>query len=188
MKFHHVLLAGCLFAGCSETNRSKTDQLTASDSTSQAPVVKPLYANRAVHPFSSADKPDTFQIAIRGESIITGQVYFQITNPAGQRIYAVDFPATYLLDYGFSESITPQKEEQYIKQRIDAYFKPANFSQPAIPAGNSFEADYSDKSIWQAIKADPSAIGFSYLIGKEDGRQIAYSKTLKKVVLYYNCC
>lgn len=39
------------------------------------------------------------------------------------------------------------------------------------------------KDIWKDIRSGESAVGFYYLVGEEDGRHIAYSKKLKKVVV-----
>ena len=63
-----------------------------------------------------------------------------------------------------------------------------NFINPAIAADDKFEADYSDKEIWDDIKSDPTAIGFYYMLGEEDGRRIAFSKKTGKVLMYFNCC
>ena len=81
-----------------------------------------------------------------------------------------------------------KKERKYIKDKLDKFFNEDNFHQPAIAANDSFDEDYTKKEIWDDIISDRTAIGFYYLIGEEDGRHIAYSKKLGKVVLYYNCC
>jgi hypothetical protein len=47
---------------------------------------------------------------------------------------------------------------------------------------------YINIAAWNDIKSNKESVGFYYLLGKEDGRWIAYSKRLNKVMLYYNCC
>jgi hypothetical protein len=68
------------------------------------------------------------------------------------------------------------------------FFGEKNFLAPAIKENENFDSDYSDKNIWFDIREDRTATGFSYSIGEEDSRKIAFSKKLKKVVLYFNCC
>ena len=87
---------------------------------------------------------------------------------------------------GIGASVKDQ--ENFIKSRVLEFFDEKNFKTPAIKSDEVFDEDYSDKDIWESIKNDKHAIGFYFLIGEEDGRSIAYSKRLKKVVLYFNCC
>ena len=83
---------------------------------------------------------------------------------------------------------TDDDRRAYIRKRMQHFFDDENFLIPAIKAAEEFESQYSEKAYWESIKNDPKAIGFYYLIGEEDGRSIAYSKELKKVVMYFNCC
>ena len=93
-----------------------------------------------------------------------------------------------LLDYGIKDDPTSSETEDYIKNRIDNFFNEDNFHQPAISKNDSYEEDYSKKDIWDDISSDETSVGFYYLIGEENGRHVAYSKKLKKVVVYFNCC
>ena len=67
-------------------------------------------------------------------------------------------------------------------------FNEDNFKKPAIDTEDRLDSEYSDPGNWEAIKADRAAIGFYFLLGEEDGRSIAWSKKLGKVVLYFSCC
>lgn len=93
-----------------------------------------------------------------------------------------------LLGYGLKHNPTDKQVEEYIKDRIDKFFNDDNFRQPAIASNDTFDEDYTKKEIWDDIISDQTSVGFHYLIGEEDGRNIAFSKKQKKVVLYYNCC
>ena len=145
-----------------------------------------LYEKEILHSFSSPVDMDSFKIYVTGQSIRDGQITFQIKTSKGQLILDEKYPSVYFVDYGFDK--TSRTEEEYIKKRVDSFFDEKYFKQPAITADETFDEDYSDKVTWDDINSDKSSIGFIYLIGEEDGRHIAYSKKLGKVVLYFNCC
>jgi hypothetical protein len=147
-----------------------------------------LLKNEVLHNFSSLSGQDTFRIYVTGTSILNGQFHFQIITSDASIIYAETLDTTWLLDYGAEGDTTLTAKESYIRNRIENFFNEKNFRQPAISSTEVYEADYSDKTIWDDITSDSTAIGFYYLVGKEDGRRVAYSKKLNKVVLYYNCC
>lgn len=145
-----------------------------------------LYRNDAAHNFSSLTDVDTFRIYVTGKSIGEGEFTFQIVDSKGQLLLDEKFATTYLVDYEFNKDVDTM--EAYMKKRIDSFFAEDQFSQPAIAPDEELDESFSDKATWEDIKSDPTAIGFHYLLGKEDGRHIAWSKKLKKVVMYFNCC
>lgn len=147
-----------------------------------------LYRKDILHHFSSTVDKDSFKIFLTGKSIQDGQIKFQIIKKDGLKILDETFSVTAFLDYGLKENANNKEREEYIKDKLDKFFNEDNFHQPAIAANDSFDEDYTKKEIWDDIISDRTAIGFYYLIGEEDGRHIAYSKKLGKVVLYYNCC
>lgn len=149
-----------------------------------------LIENRIQHLFSSPDKKDEFYICLQGESLMDATFIFTITNPEGVEIYREEFPSIFLIGYDLAGGINATKRNQknFIKYRVRHFFDEENFLIPAINSDQEFDEDYSDEDIWNGIKSDQNTIGFYYLIGEEDGRKIAYSRKLKKVVLYFNCC
>ncbi|PXY03075.1 hypothetical protein DF185_03010 [Marinifilum breve] len=147
-----------------------------------------LAENKILCSFSHPDKKDEFYIMIEGSSILKGNVRFTITNYNRIKIYEEEFPAIFLIGHGLPFEASEIEKENFIKKRISEFFNEDNFSSPAISAEDTFDEDYSNKEIWEDIKSDQTAIGFYYLIGEGDGRSIAYSKKLKKVVMYFNCC
>ena len=68
------------------------------------------------------------------------------------------------------------------------FFQKKNFTKPAIPADDKFVNNYMDINSFNEFKGEKKVTGFYYLVGKEDGRSIAFSKKQSKVVLYKNCC
>ena len=148
-----------------------------------------LIENKVKHSFSQIDKNDEFYICIKGKSIVEGKMIFKIIKSDGIVILNEEFPSYLLIGYGFEGDMNSVKDkEDYIKSRISYFFNEDKFIQPAIQPGESFDEDYSDKEIWDDIKSDQTSIGFSYLIGEDDGRMISFSKKKGKVVMYFNCC
>jgi len=188
-----VLIFGLLTTVCCSTKRGtqvvdnksaeqKTEEVKTRDNDSI------LYAKEMLHNFSSAVSKDAFKIYVTGQSINDGQIKFQIINNDGLVLLDERFASSRFLDYGLNANSTDQEKEEYIKGKIDKFFNPDNFHTPAISATDKFDEDYSRKTIWDDIISDQTSIGFYYLIGEEDGRHIAYSKKLGKIVMYYNCC
>ena len=148
-----------------------------------------LIESRVEHEFSQIDKKDEFYICIRGKSIVEGRVIFKIVRSDKTVILEKEFPTYLLMNYGFDGDLNSIKDrEKYMISRIEEFFNEKNFLYPAIKKDEQFDQDYSDKETWDEIKSDQTAIGFSYLVGEEDGRKIAFSKKQKKVVMYFNCC
>jgi hypothetical protein len=147
-----------------------------------------LAFNKTFHTFSDKIQMDTFLITLRGKSLTEGMVIFTIIDYTGNEIYKITFPSNYLFNYDLKNEASKQDEKTFILGRIKQFFKDENFKVPAINPSDKFDSDYSEKEIWDEIQADQSAIGFFYLVGEEDGRSIAYSKKLKKAVMYFNCC
>lgn len=148
-----------------------------------------LIEQQTFHDFSQVGMTDEFYICIRGKSIAEGQVIFTIISQDKTTILKEEFPSYLLMNYGFEGDFESVKDrEKYMKNRIREFFAEKNFHTPAIKPDEAFVEDYSNKEIWNDIQSDRTAIGFSYLIGEEDGRKIAFSKKTKKVVMYFNCC
>ncbi len=150
-----------------------------------------LLENKVFHAFSDPAKKDEFRIVVTGESLMKGKVLFTITNSEGKNLLKEEFDANFLLGYDFTGNINSQKDtDAFITKRIKTFFAEKQFSSPAIEDDVIFEDQgyYIDKETWDEIKANGQSIGFYYLLGKEDGRHIAFSKKKGKAVMYYNCC
>ena len=150
-----------------------------------------LLENKVFHAFSDPAKKDEFRIVVTGESLMKGKVLFTITNSEGKNLLKEEFDANFLLGYDFTGNINSQKDtDAFITKRIKTFFAEKQFSSPAIEDDVIFEDQgyYIDKETWDEIKANGQSIGFYYLLGKEDGRHIAFSKKKGKAVMYYNSC
>ena len=144
------------------------------------------------HAFSRPDKTDTFVITLTGKEINKADVNFKIVSYNGKTIYNQNFKSDFLIGFGPDpknvKPLTQKQQSDFIIKRINEFFADTNFKKPAIINGTTLDPNYSDPKIWNTIKADKTAIGFHYLLGKEDGRYIAYDKKTNKVVMYMNCC
>lgn len=158
--------------------QSSTDE--SSEAATRTNGVKPLYANSATRHFSDEEQKDTFNAAVNGESIITGEVDLRITNHEGKSIFSTTFPASALLNH--DGPINPEKDEMTIKNRIDHFFEKTHFVAPVAAKPDLSTVPNSGKAAWQTIETDPTAIYFSYQSSKGSISQIAYSKRLQKVV------
>lgn len=156
------------------------------------PVSKPVLAsNITKHLFSDPNTPDVFKLSIRGDSLLKGTCTFEIITAAGKSIYHEEFKAQMLLNSLLADDNkwTPQQQEEYIRKRVKEFFLEKQFKKPAIDKSDKFDQDLNrDIKVFNALKADHAAIGFSYLFDYEYSRDIAYVKELGKVVVYWGCC
>jgi hypothetical protein len=178
-----VLLISVLFFSCKPKEIKKPDPITFAESKQQFNLVESVK-----HYFSDPKAKDSFVIRLKGHSILNSKIAFEIFNPKGERIFREDFPARFFLNYDLNEPSTDQEKEDFIVKRMKEFFKEDNFNQPAVKKSDILDTEYSDKKVWEEIQSDPTAVGFYYELGQEDGRSIAYVKKENKVVTFFNCC
>lgn len=148
-----------------------------------------LRVTRLAHNFSRPHGPaDKFQLVFRGPSILEGTSEFTITDPDGQVIFREmltepDLEAALVYEMK-GPSATRAERETYVLRRIDRFFLPAQFHTPAVGAKVTFPSGIEnlDRATWTDFQKRPDAIGFEYLKGKEDRRQIAWSPLKKQTV------
>ncbi|MCU7513912.1 MAG: hypothetical protein HF300_15220 [Ignavibacteria bacterium] len=147
-----------------------------------------LYTATKMHIFSSEKYEDLFQITLNGKDTLNGVITFQIITKNSKIIYKEKFPSIDLIGYGLVadnvNKITHKDSCDYILERMNKFFIDENFFSPAVDKGEAFDPEESDKKIWNDIASDTTAIGFYYLVGEENNRQIAFSKKTAKVVVY----
>ncbi|MBC6610631.1 hypothetical protein H8B15_06840 [Hymenobacter sp. BT507] len=140
------------------------------------------------HDFSTPSIPDVFRLVLRGQDVLSGQIDFTITDHTGQvifheRLSAADLEASMVYDMAGTTPPTPGAREAYVRRRMDDFFADKNFHQPALPSSTPFPAGNPlDRDTWADVQRRADAIGFQYLVGKEDRRRIAYSPLKKQVV------
>lgn len=141
-----------------------------------------LLSSIVKHPFSDPHKQDTFKLVITGKSVLNGQALFEIINYAGHSIYKETFGAGYLAEKGsFTD---PEAKEAYIRERVRGFFHERNFIIPAVRQNDNSSISHFNKQDVEDLRADRSAIGFSYHISDKRYYRIAWSKKQKMVVIY----
>lgn len=186
-------------ASCGESTREEavksveTEPKTEAQKEAEKPGEKSEYLleNKVFHTFSDPSRKDEFRIVVTGESLLKGKVLFTITNPEGKNLLKEEFEANFLLGYDFTGNINSKEDtDAFITKRIKEFFSKEKFSSPAIEEDVFFEDQsyYIDKETWDEIKANKQSVGFYYLLGKEDGRHVAFSKKKGRAVMFYNCC
>ena len=180
-----ILLFSALFFSCKSEEKKKNDNIPELQGKN---VPDYNLTQTTKHYFSDPKQKDSFVIRLRGHSVLNGKLAFEIFDPHGKRIFREDFPARYFLNYDVNEPSSDSEKEAFILKRMKEFFKEENFSTPAIKDSDTLNPEYADKAAWDDIKSDPTAVGFYFQLGQEDGRSIAYSKRDKKVTTYFNCC
>lgn len=148
----------------------------------------PLIERQRLHMFSDGSRPDTFLIRAYGSDLLHAIVYLTIVSPDGNEIYKQEFTSDYLLGFGPGGEMDSLAQVNRIADRINEFFAEQHFLQPAIKENMTFDGNYTDKASWDELKLNRRSIGYTYLLGKEDKRWIAWSARQRKVVMYYNCC
>ncbi|GGK65233.1 hypothetical protein ACD591_01910 [Rufibacter glacialis] len=187
-----AFLFSCQSSPSEETTTSSSAKTSASQKNGKTkPMVKlPVqHIVQRTHPFSSDQAPDYFRLALHGHSIAKGEVEFTITTQDGQEIYEENFPAADLEASMVNEVPSPttptvSEREAYILKRMDEFVQPTDFVAPAIAPNAPVQASFVNETTWKRIQANPKAIGFKYLLGKEDGRLLVYDPEKKKAVRY----
>jgi hypothetical protein len=158
------------------------------DNTLNESVTRPkgvLLSNIVVHAFSDPILKDTFKLFLKGDSIVSGKVIFQIISHNNKRIHAESFPAFDLLGDDYQDSALKLKTDT-ITRRFNDFFAENNFVVPATSlADSSFDLENMKGKDWNDIKSDKTAVGFIYSHFYEGAVGIAYSKKRKKVVTYF---
>ena len=152
------------------------------------PQADTLASARQAHVFSQAGAPDVFRLVLRGDSVLKGPATFTITDAGGQVIFRevlsaaeLEAPMVYEMK---TATTTPAAREAFVRRRVREFFRPAQFARPAVAAAAPHPAgpDAADRATWDDLRRRPQSVRFTYLVGKEDRRVIAWSPLKKQVV------
>ncbi|KAA9338384.1 hypothetical protein F0P96_05995 [Hymenobacter busanensis] len=161
------------------------DTTSASVANAQSDTLK---AVRTRHLFSSPTAPDLFQLVLRGDSLLSSEATFTITAADGTVIFretlsSADLEASMVYQMT-KPGATKAEREAYVRRRMNEFFADKNFRKPAVGSTDIYQPGTVDRAVWDDLRRRPDAVGFSYLVGKEDGRRIAWSTLRKQVVRY----
>ncbi|GAA4375864.1 hypothetical protein [Hymenobacter koreensis] len=192
-----------LLAACSSPTTDRTTSAPAASDSSDAAPVEPmdtaaasvahatsdtLKAVRKRRLFSSPTAPDLFQLVLRGDSLLSSEATFSITAADGTVIFrealsSADLEAAMVYEMK-KPGATKAEREAYIRRRMDEFFADKNFRTPAIGPQESYQPGTVDRAVWDDLRRRTGVVAFQYLVGKEDGRRIAWSPLRKQVVRY----
>ncbi|UOQ65398.1 hypothetical protein [Hymenobacter volaticus] len=200
MRFTLLLSLLGFVAACStpDTRQASTTPSTADTATQLEPMdtTRATVANaqsdtlktvRKRHIFSAPGSPDEFRLTMRGKDVLTGEATFTITDGNGQVIFREMLAAEDLEAAMVYEMKTPTasaaEREAYIRRRMDEFFSDKNFRTPALTTKDTYPTDNTiDRATWDDLRQRPDAVSFTYLVGKEDRRRIAWAPRTKQVV------
>lgn len=138
---------------------------------------------RATHAFSNPRTRDNFTVQLRGARILTGQVHLIVTNPAGDTLRHEVLPARALLDSQAEANPTTTRDQEIsILRGMNTFFAASHFSQPAVPTQEPQPAEV-DAAVWQALRADPSAVAFDFPGPDGSERRLTYVRKMRKAVV-----
>jgi hypothetical protein len=171
-----------LIISCNLINGKKGDNALSESDTKTKEF---LLSNIVVHAFSDPILKDTFKLFLKGDSIVSGKVIFQIISHNNKRIHTECFPAFDLLGDDYEDSTIKLKVDS-ITRRFKDFFAESNFVVPATSlADRSFDLENLEGKDWNDIKSDNTSVGFIYSHFYEGAVGIAYSKKKRKVVTYF---
>ncbi|SMB97070.1 hypothetical protein SAMN00120144_0277 [Hymenobacter roseosalivarius DSM 11622] len=197
----HALCSVLLLFVLGSCSRPDSTRIESSDTAIVAAPAEPLDTTRAPavnaqsdtlktvqrqRRFSSPSAEDEFKLVLRGPCLLAGEATFTITNSGGETIFrevlsAADLEASMVYEMK-GNTATQAEREPFVRRRMDDFFADKNFRTPAVTAKDTYQADTIDRTTWDDLLRRPDSIGFQYLVGKEDGRRIAWSPLKQQVV------
>jgi len=177
-----LLLAACATPPPHETESVSTGPAAA---TSTAPVPTSVERRRV---FSNPAAPDVFRLEIEGDSLLNASALLTISTAAGQEIYRQTLPpgtleATLVYALSPDEEPTPARREAYVRERLTEFFDEGNFVSPAVSPGAAYHPGLVTAAEWRTLQ-QPGTVGFSFIVGKEDGYRLAWLPGQRRVVRF----
>jgi hypothetical protein len=148
-----------------------------------------LLLSQRVARFSSEAAVDTFRLVGIGSDTLYATMTFSIISPHRGVIYRQQFGAGDLIGYGLIPVPRKPSKSQvkaFIANRVAQFFADAEFFLPAIKPGMVLDSEVLETALSQELLSDSTSVGFHFLLGEENNRYIAYSKALKKTVVYFS--
>ncbi len=140
--------------------------------------------------FSTKHGQDQFALEIRGRDLLNSLATFKIIQPNGSVIYTMSAPTIRAL---CPSTVTdPADQEDAVRSEIARFFDAPNFLMPALQDDERY--DYTvhlrDTATFNELYYHNDYNGFMYhsFINHDERIKIAYSRILRKVIVYYRCC
>ncbi|MGI4835055.1 MAG: hypothetical protein ACRYFK_16505 [Janthinobacterium lividum] len=133
---------------------------------------------QAEHAFSSVAAPDKFRLQLRGPRVLSGRLYLTVLSAQGDTLHHEVLPARVLQD---STALTLRDQEISVLRSMNNFFSPGHFSAAAGAAASDRPAALSPTA-WNALRADPQAVAFTYPAAGGPHR-LVYSPQLGRAVV-----
>jgi hypothetical protein len=144
--------------------------------------------HRKSHTFSSIEHADTFILSAAGKNIFDSYITLRIVSWKGKEIYHDRFSMNDFMERGPKDKRSQEDSIEVIK-KLSQFLNENNFDKASIIVNDALNQAFGELSPgWKEFQVDTLAIGFNYLLGAEDGRSIAFSKTKRKAIIYFRCC
>ena len=140
---------------------------------------------RASHPFSDPQRPDYFELQLRGTRVLTSMAHLTVVNANSDTLRHEVIPAQALLSNALlddPQAATVRDKEIAILKAMNNFFNDSHFVQPAVSA-NAVQPAEVDTQTWNALLADRTAIAFDFPTMNGPGRRLAYARGVNKTVL-----
>ena len=154
---------------------------------------KPIFFSigRECH-FSSPDLKDHFELMATGEDTLTSRIHFSILSSRGDTLYSYELGPSDILG-ALNHQPTPTERRERIARlfgELQQFLSDDKFLIPALPPGAEYENDNVnfDRSDWEDIASDQTAVGFRIVRCVDLSYYVAYSKAKDKVVRYLIIC
>ncbi|MEY4926640.1 MAG: hypothetical protein RI894_1076 [Bacteroidota bacterium] len=140
--------------------------------------------------FSTKNGQDQFSLEIRGRDLLNSLATFKIIQPNGSVIYTMSAPTIRAL---CASTITdPAEQEDAVHAEIAHFFDAQNFLMPALQDEERYDATVHlrDTATFNELFYHNDYNGFMYhsFLNHDERIKIAYSRILKRIVVYYRCC
>ena len=139
----------------------------------------------ATHAFSDPKQADRFVLQLRGPRVLTGRAHLIVLNSAGDTLRHEVMPARALLDeqaLADPQAATVRDKEVAILRGMNHFFDASHFTSPAVGKAAPLPAEV-DQATWQALQAEPKAVGFDFPGSGGAMKRLAFVQSEKKAVV-----
>ncbi len=140
--------------------------------------------------FSTQNGQDQFLLEIRGRDLLNSIANFKIIQPNGSVVYDMSAPVTRALCP--SHLTDAAEQEDAVRAEIAAFLNAENFMTPALQDNERYDASVHlrDTTTYNELYYHNDYNGFMYhsFLNHDERIKIAYSRILRRVVVYYRCC
>ena len=140
--------------------------------------------------FSTKNGQDQFLLEVRGRDLLNATATFKIIQPNGSVIYTMTAPTKRA--FCASNISGAAEQEDAVRSEIEHFLDAPNFIMPALQDNERYDpaVHLRDTAVFNELYYHNDFNGFMYhsFLNHDERIKIAYSRLLKKIVVYYRCC